>query len=81
MNRFAAHLQSMPLPARFATIGAICAGAAGAIAGLVIGLHAYAPTAWFAVFELGLPAAVVGAVAGLLVGALTLMLTRDKSAR
>ena len=81
MNRFAAHLQSMPLPARFAAVGAICAGAAGAIAGLVIGLDAYVQTAWFAVFELGLPAAVVGAVAGLFVGALTLMMTRDKSGR
>lgn len=37
----------------------------GAIAGLVIGLYAYAPTAPFAVIELGLPAAIVGGLVGL----------------
>ncbi len=40
-------------------------GVIGAIVGLVVGLVAYAPTAWFAVFELGVPAAIVGGILGL----------------
>jgi len=37
----------------------------GAIAGLIIGLRVYTPTALFAVVELGPPAAVAGGVVGL----------------
>jgi hypothetical protein len=40
----------------------------GGVAGLVIGLRAYPPTAWFAVLELGIPAGFAGAVLGLLAG-------------
>jgi hypothetical protein len=40
-------------------------GVIGAIVGLVVGLIAYAPTAWFAVFELGVPAAIAGGILGL----------------
>jgi hypothetical protein len=56
----------MPLTARWALVGATLAGVIGGIAGLVIGISVYAPTAWFAVFEIGLPAAVAGGVLGLL---------------
>ena len=45
---------------------AIC-GALGMAVGLVIGLFAYVPTAWFAAFEIGIPAAYAGAVLGLLI--------------
>ena len=45
---------------------AVVLGIAGAIAGLVVGLIAHPATAWFAIFELGCPAAVVGALSGLL---------------
>jgi hypothetical protein len=48
-----------------AVIGAALLGACGGVVGLVVGLLAYPPTAWFAVFEVGLPAAVVGSVLGL----------------
>jgi hypothetical protein len=72
MSDLARHLRSLPLPTRFAAVGAACAGVAGAIAGLVIGLNVYAPTAWFALFELGVPASVVGGATGLLAGALTI---------
>jgi hypothetical protein len=41
----------------------------GAVTGLVIGLFTYAPTAPFAAVELGLPAAIVGGVVGLVAGA------------
>ncbi len=52
------------MPARWATAGATFGGITGAVAGLVLGLLAYAPTAWFAVFEVGVPAALVGGLAG-----------------
>ena len=68
MNAIAAPLRSLPLPARWAIAGAAAAGVIGAIAGLVIGLHAYAPTAAFAVVELGLPAAIAGGILGLAAG-------------
>ncbi|HEY5196729.1 MAG TPA: hypothetical protein VIJ51_06855 [Solirubrobacteraceae bacterium] len=58
----------MPLPARLACVGAISAGALGAIAGLVIGLVTHPPTAWFAVFEAGLPAGIAGGLLGLIAG-------------
>jgi len=61
-------LRSEPLPVRWALIGATVAGLVGGVAGLVIGLHVHAATAWFAVFELGLPAGFAGAILGLLAG-------------
>lgn len=58
----------MPFLGRFVFVGTLSAGAIGAVVGLIVGLHAYPPTAWFAVFELGVPAAVVGALLGLASG-------------
>ena len=49
---------------RSIAIGAAVLGAGGAAAGLVIGLMVYPPTVWFAIFELGIPAAVVGGILG-----------------
>jgi hypothetical protein len=51
-------LRGMPRSVRWAIVGAVSWGVIGAIVGLVVGLFAYAPTAWFAVFELGIPAAI-----------------------
>ena len=68
MNAFAGWLRGLPLRARWASIGAFSAGVTGGIVGLVIGLFVYAPTAPFAVFELGLPAMFAGGVVGLLAG-------------
>ena len=59
-----------PQPMRWAVFGAASAGVAGAVVGLIIGLCVYAPTAPFAMVELGLPAAIVGGVVGLLIGSL-----------
>lgn len=56
--------RALPLPARWACVGAASAGSVGAIAGLVIGLIVYAPTAPFAVVEAALPSALVGGVVG-----------------
>jgi hypothetical protein len=68
VNTTTVSLRRLPLPARWAVAGAATAGVIGAIAGLVIGLSVYAPTAAFAVVELGLPAAVAGGFLGLAVG-------------
>jgi hypothetical protein len=52
----------------WAIFGAIAAGVIGGITGLIVGLFVYAPTAWFAAFELGIPAFLAGGAAGLLAG-------------
>ena len=65
VNAIAASLRALPLPARWALAGAACAGLIGATVGLIIGLQVYAPTAAFAVLELGLPAAITGGILGL----------------
>jgi hypothetical protein len=71
-------LSDVPLPGRFAVIGGLVLGIAGAIAGLISGLFAYPPTAWFAVVELGLPAAFLGGLAGLALGFLVLAVRRTR---
>jgi hypothetical protein len=62
-------LADLPLILRFGVAGALILGFAGCVAGLVIGLTAYAPTAWFATFELGVPSAITGLAVGAMVGA------------
>ena len=64
-------LPGMPVPARWAVVGATSVGVAGGVAGLVVGLIAYAPTAPFAVVELGVRSALVGGLAGLALSAVT----------
>jgi hypothetical protein len=59
---------AIPLWRRSVLAGAIVVGVVGALAGLIQGLRTYPPTAWFAVFELGVPAAIVGGVLGLTCG-------------
>lgn len=59
-------------PQRYAALGAAALGLVGAVVGLIIGLYAHAPTAPFALVELGLPAAILGALLGLIVGWITL---------
>jgi hypothetical protein len=62
-------------------IGTICLGSLGAIAGLIQGLRVHPATAWFAVFELGLPAALAGAVIGAIIGLAARMIVWLKSRR
>jgi hypothetical protein len=78
VNAIAAPLRALPRPARWAITGAAAAGVIGAIAGLVIGLQAYAPTAAFAVVELGLPAAIAGGILGLAAGVIVIAGRRIK---
>ena len=72
MNTIAERLRGLPLPGRWAVIGAASAGTIGLVVGLVIGLFVYAPTALFAAVEIGLPAAIVGGVIGLSAGVIVL---------
>jgi hypothetical protein len=60
--------RGLPVVGRWASAGAASMGVLGAVVGLVVGLLAYPPTAWFAVIELGLPAGAVGAGLGALGG-------------
>jgi hypothetical protein len=57
---------------RWSVKGGFALGTVGAVVGLLLGLAAYPPTAWFAVLEVGIPALVVGAVLGAIAGAATL---------
>jgi uncharacterized membrane-anchored protein len=76
MKDFMSDLRAQPLPGRYALVGVLLAGFVGAIAGLVIGLHVYAATAWAAMFELGIPAAIAGGVVGFLVGSVVSIVHR-----
>lgn len=58
----------MPLLDRWVIVATVLAGVTGAIAGLVIGLFAYVPTAPIAAVEIGFPATVAGAIIGLVGG-------------
>ncbi len=71
----------LALPLRWAAIGAMVAGCVGGFIGLVIGLFAYPPTAWFAVLELGLPSAFVGVLIGLAAGGTALAIHRPRRLR
>ncbi len=53
-----------------ASLGALYGLIVGMVVGLVVGLMVYPPTAWFAVFEAGIPASVLGLLLGLVAGLL-----------
>ena len=76
VDEFVAWMRSMPMLVRWGVLGVICAGVAGGIVGLIIGLFTYAPTAPFAVVELGLPAAMTGGIVGLVAGLITITARR-----
>ena len=71
----------LPMPLAWAFRGALACGSAGALAGLIVGLIAYPPTAWFAVFELGIPATIAGTLLGLGTGSVTWLLGATASGR
>ena len=68
----------MPLVLRFAVVGSTAALLLGGLLGLVLGLLAYPPTAWLAVFEVGIPAGILGAVFGAFIGMVTGTVQRIK---
>jgi hypothetical protein len=62
-------LAGLPIAVRAGLLSAVVGGWFGGMVGLVVGLAAHPPTAWAAFFELGIPAAVVCGVLGLIGGA------------
>lgn len=73
MRDFVTDLRAQPSPRNCAIAGMLLAGGVGAITGLYVGLRVYAATAYFAMFELGLPAALAGAAVGFIVGCVLAM--------
>ena len=67
----------LPPPLCFAAMGGLALGALGCVIGLVIGLNVYAPTAWAATFEIGIPSALLGAILGLAAGSVRLLVLRQ----
>lgn len=65
----------------FVVRGAAISALLGAAVGLVLGLIANPPTAWFAVLEIGLPAAVAGAGIGLVFGLIVTIRRRVRMQR
>lgn len=68
MTTASSQLASIPVVPRFAVVGLTLGLVVGGLVGLILGLHAHPATAWFAVFELGVPAGMCGALLGALVG-------------
>jgi hypothetical protein len=69
-------LADMPLVTRLTVVGATATGALGALLGLILGLLAHPVTAWFAVFEVGMPAAIAGGILGASVGLVAVIVRR-----
>ena len=81
MSKLRHELAAMSPPLRGAVIGAMVLGAIGMVAGLVSGIYAYPPTAWFAVFEVGIPASIAGAIVGVIVGTVVWAVVRLTAGR
>jgi hypothetical protein len=70
-------LGDLPLPVRWMVLAGVAMGIVGGCIGLIVGLTAYPATAWFAVIELGLPSALLGALLGLTSGAIAIGFRRS----
>lgn len=81
VRRLLRGVAELPLPARSMVVSAVLLGALGGLVGLVLGLHSYPPTAWFAVLEVGVPAALLGGVLGLAAGLAAHALRAGQSGR
>jgi ABC-type uncharacterized transport system permease subunit len=63
---------------RWGSIGLVSGFIAGAVLGLVVGLDANPSTTWFAVFEIGFPAALLGGLIGLVSAAIACVVQRGR---
>ena len=72
--------RGMPLPVRWAVVGAVLVGGLGAVTGLIVGLVVHAPTAWAATVEVAVPSAALGLVLGLVAGSARLVARRRHGA-
>ena len=63
-----AELRRLPIVLRSMIFGLLIGAVVGGIVGLVVGVYAYVPTAWFAIFEVGIPAGLFGGLLGAIVG-------------
>ena len=72
---------TLPLPKRWAARGAVLAGLVGGIVGLVLGLRVHPGTAWFAIFELGIPSSILGGLVGVVLGAVAYAVGRFATPR
>lgn len=70
----------LPTVLRWSVGTATVLGIAGGLTGLALGLAAYPPTAWFAVLEVGVPAAFLGLFLGAGAGLVALGLERRSTA-
>jgi hypothetical protein len=66
----------LPTPLKYAVASAAGFSLLGGIVGLVVGLLANPMTSWFAVFELGIPAGVLGALLGFVAGSVVYCIRR-----
>jgi hypothetical protein len=73
-------LNDVAAPARWAVLGAVGLGVVGAVVGLVLGLFAYPATAWFAMFEVGVPSSFLGALIGFAAGSIAWCAGRSRRA-
>jgi hypothetical protein len=64
---------------RWAVFGALALGVLGCAIGLVVGVQVYAPTAWAATFEIGIPSTILGALVGWVAGSLRMLVLRRSS--
>lgn len=81
MKDLIAQIRADPSPGNCAIAGLLLAGATGVIVGLILGLNVYAATAWAAMFEVGVPAAALGALVGFLVGCVLALLASVRRQR
>jgi uncharacterized protein YcfJ len=63
-----AEVARLPIVPRCAISGSLIGAVVGGMIGLILGIRANLGTAWFAVFEIGLPGAVCGGLIGTLTG-------------